>query len=487
MSFFEITQTDLTNQMLVEMTHQIFIFLKNIFSTGLFVKNFDSRFIGVRKFNGNVNALFGQKNGFYSHTDLVYVFKNVENLTYHCDYWKETKFASLVKVFMDKKNKTEFAFKNESRSSVCKAMNMYNLLKLLEVSLYKASKMTRPKDALFEGCLNHTIDKGKKCPTVILATFGMKPDKSVFKQSARTKRLIEGLERLRDNFLNYTTDSLMVWVENFLKDLLNSFRTQNINLHLKLILKMIQKFKKGLVMIKSSRIAENAPNKYQPQEQQMTHGLIRLKSIRDKMLGKSPSKSKLSRDTELDLQIIPKQNSKVISEIDAGVQNQADKALILDDENIINNISNEKLTDFDKFNTDSNGSFSTQESNQMYSEVEQINKDTQQQFQNGQIETDKQNNSTNFLKDDEPYEFENEEEVAFVHRIDPNGLEYLSFEINLGLINPQKFGFENYSSDDFKELQKRVQEYYLKGLQEETNLEGIMVTVDESSPVKMII
>merc|ERR1740139_1335164 len=72
----------------------------------------------------------------------------------------------------------------------------------------------------------------------------------------------------------------------------------------------------------------------------------------------------------------------------------------------------------------------------------------------------------------------NGEFAEFVNAVDDDGMEYLSLEINFAMINPEDFGFENFTPEDQSALEKKVQDYVLKNLQNNQDLNDNGIQID---------
>ena len=81
------------------------------------------------------------------------------------------------------------------------------------------------------------------------------------------------------------------------------------------------------------------------------------------------------------------------------------------------------------------------------------------------------------LREDENAIFEEGETAKFVNRIDMEGIEYLTLEINLAMINPKDFGFEKYTQKDELKLQEKLQAHFMEELMKDKNLKDQGINV----------
>lgn len=75
---------------------------------------------------------------------------------------------------------------------------------------------------------------------------------------------------------------------------------------------------------------------------------------------------------------------------------------------------------------------------------------------------------------DQTIQFEEGEQMKFVNKIDHDGMEYLSLEINLNMINPEDFGFDNYDkSKDQSELDRKVKNHFIQLMQNDESMQNL--------------
>ena len=548
--FFEKSEYALSNRIIVEMVHQIFWFFKKLFRTGMFVKKFQSKSIGVRMVP-DADNLFNVKKGFYSSKNLAFVFNNPMDLAYHCNFLKDKHFKQLVEIFTSQK-KRDFSFKNESKIEICHQINIYNLLMVLEVGLFRSAKMAFPSNGLFEGCLDEKIDRGKTCPAVVLYILGMDSNKNVIRSNLRIESHIKNLKALRANFLNYKTNSLMNWFEFFLVDLMNAFTVKNVHemsrvimLYLNKVFSMIANFEKIKAHIIQMRDTKQDPSLYETEFNNILQGLERLYKIRESQISKladhQESQNKIHTPAKMDM-TFGQESSPVVNKGEIGIQttpidntrltyrpdsieNQIDMNVLVQGSSIIKQEKQDTIqskvipqndkqiqTSPDKLNNlSSGGQISPSKKSELNKQttIQKIEEDsipnsslTEEQIaedivlgnqQLNQIselednissERETQNNveidsgiKRNVLGEHEQYSFRSTEQVAFVERIDKEGIEYISMEINLKILNPSEFGFDNYDAKkDQGELEQRVQDYFLKELSKKDELEGMNIT-----------
>lgn len=475
-NFFEITQRQMTNLIMVEMVHQLFMFLLRLFATGMYVKNFDSRFIGVRVVS-DIHSILGYSQQIYLNQDLAFVFKNIEAFEYHCHFKKESDFKHLERIFVEQKGR-EFRVKNESNMDICHQMNLYNLLKILEISLFKSSNIEREENDFFIGCLDEAEDQGKGCPTVILAVLGMDVNKVKYESTKNQKVHLNVLKQLRTNLLAYTTQSFKQWFGIFLKDLILTFRKKPVRVVPSLKLDkgrvefLISKFKNSILKINQSREQSGNHDEFAEELRQISEGLDKLISIQLKInekLNESP--------VELSFEDSRTANKQEIGKID-GFQDLSDiqeSEMRSSQQKIVDGIS-QKSSSANQKSQSSEEELEeiTQTLATNLKDVEEVDALQQKVAQDGKAQ--EQSALTSEMK----YQFEEGEQMAFVQRVDNQGLEYISMEINLNMINPKDFGFEDYKEQDEEALNRVVQQYFLEQLKQDPSLQGIVMEIDQS-------
>jgi hypothetical protein len=80
-------------------------------------------------------------------------------------------------------------------------------------------------------------------------------------------------------------------------------------------------------------------------------------------------------------------------------------------------------------------------------------------------------------KPNDMVEFEEGEQLKFINRIDNEGIEYLSMEINFNLINPEDFGFKDFKKSDQEALEQKVQEHFIAALQNDQEMQKLGLKV----------
>lgn len=476
-NFFEITQRQMTNLTMVEMVHQLFMFFLKLFSTGMYVKNFDSRFIGVRLVP-DINLMLGYSQPIYMNKDLAFVFKNIEAFEYHCHFKKESDFRHLEKIFVEQKGR-QFKIKNESKMDICHQMNLYNLLKILEISLYKSSNIARDENDFFIGCLDEDQDQGKPCPTVILALLGMDVNKVKYENTKNQGVHLRVLKQLRTNLLAYTTQSFKQWFGIFLKDLILTFRKKPVRVVPALTLDkqridfLIAKFQASIQKIQQARQQSGKHDEFADELLQISEGLDKLIAIQLKLSQKLNQPK--NADGVADSQLIKKEE---IGRID-GDQDLSEIQ--------VNESSQSQLhQEADKFEEISHqSSHHSQESADQLERITQTLatdlKDIEEVDLLQQKVDDDGKEQKAPLSEAMKYQFEEGEQLAFVQRVDNQGLEYISMEINLNMINPKDFGFDDYREQDEEALNRAVQEYFLEQLKQDSSLSGMVMEIDKSN------
>jgi hypothetical protein len=493
-SYFEMTQTPMNNLIMVEMVHQLFMFFYRLFPTGMYAKNFDSRFIGVRKVP-DVNVMLGFSQNVYLNKNLAFIFKNVEALDYHCRFREEEDFQHLKQIFVSEK-KRKFKIKNESKMEICQQMNLYNLLKMLEIALYRSAGIQKVDDHdFFIGCLDEPEDRDHKCPTVILAALGMDVNKVRYEFTKSQRVHLKALKQLRKNLLAYTTESFKKWFGIFLKELLIAFRKRPIRVipSLKLdaskILGLIKKFQASIAQIKQIQESTGDHEKFKNELAQITEGLEKLLALKDKLVQQTnvPQTPKKT---------IEKNNEDVDNQIKETVIDKSEKTALVSTIMKDDSSSNSDMEDVQQIKNqidhhiESDHEHSPQSSNSsvmaldLQRKIEDDLKDVEE-IDELEMQVDdeiqKKESGKNPLTESMKYSFADDEQLAFVQRVDKSGMEYISMEINLNLINPKDFGFQNYKESDEKALHQVVQKFFLSELKKDPNLEGMVMEIEKSN------
>ena len=553
--FLSSTGTNVTNQLLTEMVHQIFIFFKRFFRMGGFAKNFDSSFIGVRQV-ADVNTALDIAKIPYSQPHIAFVFRSPEFLEYRCNFIGDKTFKKLMKVFVKDKNR-EFSFKNETEVDICQHITVYNLLKILETSLFKTAGMELPTKRLFRGCLKESEDKHKPCPKIILAALGMDADKNYVAQTPKSILHYNAIKSLRNNFLGYKTASTVIWFEAFLVELLKLFHRQSKSgkFQLAASMKKLEEYRghyqTTLDLITLKRQETGNQELYVEQFGKITELVASLTKVIDKhklILGvldstkvgideESILNGELSHSNSQEQIILIESHSK--SQDDLSPRQSSPKIQILKNSSppssqevispkntLISKIkidstpdssANSKSGSSSKDHTD--GDLSSQsnqieiestvnlqslvtkdiDEDKILSDIQNLNK-VQTIANNFEISVDQENmpqtvqildkdKSTNSKHDSsssqeqiqaskskqtlvksKSYQFQSNEQLALVQKLDDNGMEYLSLEINYKMINPKDFGFDTFNSGDEVILRQKVEEFFMNALKSDVNI-----------------
>lgn len=616
---------EMTDLNLSEMVHQLYWFFKRIFKSRLFARYFTSRDIGI-KFVNDVHLNMSLSTNVYSRSNVMYLFRHMENLSSKCDYAKDSQFQSLLQRYLKDKH-SSFQHVGESDIEICQQINVFNLLLLLEVSLFRSSGLEVDKNIIFKGCLDETEDIGFKCPPSILAVLGKNKFKLQVRNDQMTQMFYMGLLNIRTNLLNYSTRSTISWMGYFLDELLRVFRlhmvgrlnTANETNYVKQIKVNMEGQRKVIQKIQDLRKLAQNPNLYEEQMSRIKGVINRLsflkhvakdkeegisedyqnmpiKTIKDKMSTGLPRDS--SRAHQDGLKMIyseerPFKNKKqFLHNVDDFMNkrnaNQEIDGIILDDPYV----SKSEISRIQKREQEMNASVESSEQTKIISsgltnkqilleksEIRQsqvISRDQEPSHQSADSQTQanltimplKQDmetidhedgvemaldtSQTRIVEPDEietlsekddliidqrvnetldqintadisdhqkigaiidkdiselenvitliddslnkqpeknqstvttkteaadkmntSVEFENGEAMKFINRIDSDGIEYLSMEINFNMINPKDFGFEDYEQKDQAELQQKIQEHFINALQSDEEMQKL--------------
>ena len=212
----------MTDLNLSEMVHQLFWMFKRLFRARLFAKFFTTNDIGIKTV-GDVHHNMNLSVNIYSRKNIMYIFRNMYNISSKCDYVKDTQFQSLLKRFLRDKHRS-FQHRGEEDIEICQQINAFNLVLLLEVALYRSNNLFVDKQVLFKGCLDEEEDQGFKCPLALLAVFGKDKHKNQVRTDQTTERFQKGFLNIRTNVLGFTTKSTVRFIGDFLDELLRVFR-----------------------------------------------------------------------------------------------------------------------------------------------------------------------------------------------------------------------------------------------------------------------
>ena len=565
------TGTSVTNQLLTEMVHQVFIFFKRFFRMGGFAKNFDSSFIGVRQV-ANVNIALDIPKIPYSQPTLAFMFRSPEFLEYRCNFIGDKTFKKLMKVFVKDKERA-FSFKNETEVDICQHITVYNLLKILETSLFKVAGMELPTKRLLRGCLKEPEDKHKPCPKIILAALGMDADKNYVAQTQKSMLHYNAIKSLRNNFLGYKTASTVIWFEAFLVELLKLFHRQSLSGkfqmasslkkleeyrgHYQTTLDLITLKRKEMVndelyvdqFVKISQLVVSLTsviNKHRVilgvvdkpvmsiDEESRSRGQLSNSNSSGQSLGNSSVRSQeqiklVYSDSDYNSQkdLSPRQDSPKMQILKNASQNSSQEVIVpknslvskikidstpessansrsqssskdhtegdlsspskqiqvedtlnikglvtkdIDEDTILSDIQN--LT---KIQTIANNMEISVDKESELQKVEILDGDKSTHSLNGSASSQEQiqvSMSKKTLVKSKSYQFASNEQLALVQKMDSNGMEYLSLEINYKMINPKDFGFDTFNSGDEVILHQKVQEFFMKALQSDENIVG---------------
>ena len=221
----------MTDMHFTEMVHQLFWFFKKIFKAGFFMKIFESESVGIKHVS-DVNARLGAVKHIYSRKNVMFVYRHMHNLSEKCDYVTDGQFQSLLAAYY-KYNTRKFEHKNEEPIEICKQINVFNILRLLEVTLYRSSNMTADRNIIFRGCLDEHYDIGYKCPMAILTLLGRDANKNIVRETENSRYHLSLLKKIRTDLLRYNTSSTIKWFNHFIEDLMSVFNmfVAGVNLH----------------------------------------------------------------------------------------------------------------------------------------------------------------------------------------------------------------------------------------------------------------
>ena len=95
-------------------------------------------------------------------------------------------------------------------------------------------------------------------------------------------------------------------------------------------------------------------------------------------------------------------------------------------------------------------------------------------------ETEKQRlQEQGILTESKEYEFDEGEQLAFVQRINKEGQIFISMEVNLSMINPADFGFDNYNPEIHqKELNEKVKKFFVEELSQNEEFKQLGMNVE---------
>ena len=211
----------MTDMHFTEMVHQLFWFFKKIFKAGFFMKIFESESVGIKHVN-DVNVSLGVVKHIYSRKNVMFVYRHMHNLSEKCDYVTDGQFQSLLAAYY-KYNTRKFEHKNEEPIEICKQINVFNIMRLLEVTLYRSSNMTADRNIIFRGCLDEHYDIGYKCPLAILTLLGRDAQKNIVRETENSRYHLSLLKKIRTDLLRYNTASTIKWFNHFIEDLMGVF------------------------------------------------------------------------------------------------------------------------------------------------------------------------------------------------------------------------------------------------------------------------
>lgn len=277
---------EMTDLNLSEMVHQLFWFFKRIFKSRLFARFFNSHNIGI-KYVADVHQNMGLYRSIYSRPNVMYLYRHMENLSSRCDYANDSQFLSLLQRYL-KDKQTSFQHVGESSIEICQQINVFNLLLLLEVSLFRSSGLMVDKSIIFKGCLDETEDLGFQCPPAILAVLGRNKFKQVVRQDQMTEMFYVGLANIRKNLLGYTTKSTISWMGMFLDELLRVFRLHMVGKvetsvgtnYVKQIKVNMEEQRKVIRKIEDLRNKAQNPNLYQDQMNKIKGVINKLTNLK---------------------------------------------------------------------------------------------------------------------------------------------------------------------------------------------------------------
>ena len=225
LDYIEEKQLSMTDLNLSEMVHQLFWFFKKMFESRLFARYFTSNDIGIKTV-ADVHYNMNMSVNIYSRKKVMYIYRNMYNLSSKCDYVNDPQFQTLLKRFLTNVPRN-FQHHGEDDIEICQQINAFNHLLLLEISLYRSNNLTVDKKVLFKGCLSQKEDMGFDCPLPILAVLGRNHRKQFIRDDELTRRYNSGLLDIRNNLLKYNTKSTIKFIEDFLDELLRVFRLYN--------------------------------------------------------------------------------------------------------------------------------------------------------------------------------------------------------------------------------------------------------------------
>lgn len=509
--YFTRKQRPVHNLMMVEMVHQLFIYFQKLFKIGFYVKNFDSKFIGVREVDNIYNYLQDVPK-VYQTTDLAFVFRSVEAFSYKCNLNNEEAFIRLQAIFQREKQR-DFSIKNEHIMEVCKQMNLFNLLKMLELSLFKASSIGVVKDTFFLGCLEEEEDMGHACPPVVHQLLGRTVNGYRFQSTKNQQIHLDILRKLRKNFLQYKTESFQKWLSVFVVHIIQTFKSKpvkalpSLSLDPEKIKGLISKFQNSINQIGQIRNSTGDQNKFNDELQLLLQSLEKLKLllgddyIDDSIIGSRIGTNNLNKSLD-SLQF--SKSSQSLSQID-GKSDHMDMSRLTTFENVTNEMDSHEASQkmenprqtvddpsiledgvFDKRDSSSRlGTLDFQKlvnpnpttlkpvsdlelENELKSDmkdIENINRVTENKGDKSSSKHDK-----TLYTESMSYQFDEDEEIAFVNRVDNSGVEYLSMEINMSMFNPEAAGILNYRDMSQDELNAAIQQYFIEKMSQDEEL-----------------